>query len=93
MQTCRNLVKVFQCLLILGENAGEASLRRAEGLVVSAEQFQGFLDRHRLPCLVPEDNSAMKDSSPVHFRRGRCAGMFCLSVHRLTQTTRRIQKS
>ncbi|EPQ08443.1 Radical S-adenosyl methionine domain-containing protein 2 [Myotis brandtii] len=55
--------KVFQCLLIDGENAGEGALREAERFVISKEEFQGFLDRHRgVPCLVPECNDKMKDS-------------------------------
>uniref|UniRef100_A0A1I8IYD6 Cyclic nucleotide-binding domain-containing protein n=1 Tax=Macrostomum lignano TaxID=282301 RepID=A0A1I8IYD6_9PLAT len=45
--------KVFQCLLIGGENCGEDSLRHAETFVVTDEQFRSFLDRHsRVECLV-----------------------------------------
>lgn len=52
-----SLNKVFQCLLIDGENAGEDSLREAERFVISNQQFQGFLDRHSsVKCLVPESN-------------------------------------
>ncbi|CAE7235272.1 Rsad2 [Symbiodinium sp. CCMP2592] len=55
--------KVFQCLLLEGENAGEEALRNARRLTVSSEAFQGFLDRHsQIDCLVPEDNEKMKDS-------------------------------
>ncbi|CAE7312186.1 Rsad2 [Symbiodinium microadriaticum] len=55
--------KVFQCLLLEGENAGEEALRNARRLTVSSEEFQGFLDRHsQIDCLVPEDNEKMKDS-------------------------------
>nr|XP_036286197.1 radical S-adenosyl methionine domain-containing protein 2 [Pipistrellus kuhlii] len=55
--------KVFQCLLIEGENVGASALREAERFVISEEEFQAFLDRHRgLPCLVPESNAKMKDS-------------------------------
>ncbi|KAA0711318.1 Radical S-adenosyl methionine domain-containing protein 2 [Triplophysa tibetana] len=55
--------KVFQCLLIEGENAGENSLREAEKFVISDQQFQDFLDRHKsIKCLVPESNQKMKDS-------------------------------
>ncbi|XP_054584312.1 S-adenosylmethionine-dependent nucleotide dehydratase RSAD2 [Eptesicus fuscus] len=55
--------KVFQCLLIEGENVGDSALREAERFVISEEEFQGFLDRHRgVPCLVPESNDKMKDS-------------------------------
>ncbi|XP_037007706.1 radical S-adenosyl methionine domain-containing protein 2 [Artibeus jamaicensis] len=55
--------KVFQCLLIEGENVGEGALREAEKFVITEEEFQGFLDRHRdVSCLVPECNDKMKDS-------------------------------
>ncbi|NP_001290633.1 radical S-adenosyl methionine domain-containing protein 2 precursor [Esox lucius] len=55
--------KVFQCLLIDGENAGEDSLREAERFVISEEQFQEFLERHSsISCLVPESNQKMRDS-------------------------------
>lgn len=48
-----------------GENTGKdtGSLRDARGLVITDEQFQAFLDRHKhQPSLVPESNEAMKDS-------------------------------
>lgn len=55
--------KVFQCLLIDGENAGEAALREAERFVVGEQQFQEFLERHRdVACLVPESNEKMRNS-------------------------------
>ncbi|XP_059375198.1 S-adenosylmethionine-dependent nucleotide dehydratase RSAD2 [Carassius carassius] len=55
--------KVFQCLLIEGENAGENSLREAEKFIISDQQFQDFLDRHQsVKCLVPESNQKMRDS-------------------------------
>ncbi|XP_036904566.1 radical S-adenosyl methionine domain-containing protein 2 [Sturnira hondurensis] len=55
--------KVFQCLLIEGENVGEGALREAEKFVISNEEFQEFLDRHQeVSCLVPECNDKMKDS-------------------------------
>ncbi|XP_053701681.1 radical S-adenosyl methionine domain-containing protein 2 [Synchiropus splendidus] len=55
--------KVFQCLLIDGENAGEEALREAETFVVSDQQFQEFLDRHKsVACLVPESNEKMRNS-------------------------------
>ncbi|XP_064080498.1 LOW QUALITY PROTEIN: S-adenosylmethionine-dependent nucleotide dehydratase RSAD2-like [Macrobrachium nipponense] len=55
--------KVFQCLLIDGENAGEEAIRHAEEFVISDEEFQTFLDRHKeVPCLVPESNEAMRYS-------------------------------
>ncbi|XP_051880713.1 radical S-adenosyl methionine domain-containing protein 2 isoform X2 [Pristis pectinata] len=55
--------KVFQCLLIDGENAGEQALRHAETFIISNEDFQRFLDRHKdIKCLVPESNEKMRDS-------------------------------
>ncbi|XP_036398484.1 radical S-adenosyl methionine domain-containing protein 2 [Megalops cyprinoides] len=55
--------KVFQCLVIEGENAGENALREAERFVISDQQFRDFLDRHSdIGCLVPESNQKMRDS-------------------------------
>jgi len=57
--------KVFQVLLLDGENTGAESnsLRDGRDLVITKEQFQAFLDRHKgQKSLVPEDNEAMKDS-------------------------------
>ncbi|KAG7328212.1 hypothetical protein KOW79_008156 [Hemibagrus wyckioides] len=55
--------KVFQCLLIEGENTGENSLREAEKFLITDQEFQDFLDRHQsIKCLVPESNQKMKDS-------------------------------
>ncbi|THV03346.1 radical SAM enzyme [Dendrothele bispora CBS 962.96] len=57
--------KVFQCLLLDGENTGAetGSLRDARRLLITSEQFQAFLDYHKeLDCLIPESNEAMKDS-------------------------------
>ncbi|KAF8752304.1 Radical SAM superfamily [Rhizoctonia solani] len=48
-----------------GENNGveNGALRDARNLLITRDQFQSFLDRHReQKCLVPEDNDAMKDS-------------------------------
>jgi radical S-adenosyl methionine domain-containing protein 2 len=58
-------VQVFQVLLLDGENTGDKSnsLRDGRDLVITDEQFQAFLDRHKAQkSLVPEDNEAMKDS-------------------------------
>ncbi|CAE6449169.1 unnamed protein product [Rhizoctonia solani] len=57
--------KVFQVLLLEGENDGaeNGALRDARDLLITKNQFQSFLDRHKeQTCLVPEDNDAMKDS-------------------------------
>lgn len=55
--------KVFQCLLIDGENAGESALREAQTFVISEQDFQNFLQRHSsVSCLVPESNEKMRNS-------------------------------
>ncbi|KAG8686134.1 Radical S-adenosyl methionine domain-containing protein 2 [Ceratobasidium sp. 423] len=57
--------KVFQVLLLEGENDGaeNGALRDARDLLITKDQFQSFLTRHKeQKCLVPEDNEAMKDS-------------------------------
>ncbi|XP_016662105.1 radical S-adenosyl methionine domain-containing protein 2-like [Acyrthosiphon pisum] len=55
--------KVFQCLLLEGENAGEGALRNAARFYVTDEEFNGFLRRHaEVQMLVPENNDAMRDS-------------------------------
>ncbi|KAL4222554.1 Radical S-adenosyl methionine domain-containing protein 2 [Mactra antiquata] len=55
--------KVFQCLLIAGENAGADALRNAETFVITDEEFQDFLIRHEsIRCLVPESNQKMQNS-------------------------------
>ncbi|XP_056420102.1 S-adenosylmethionine-dependent nucleotide dehydratase RSAD2 isoform X2 [Hyla sarda] len=55
--------KVFQCLIIDGENSGEEALRQAETFVITDDEFKGFLDRHKdIKCLVPESNQQMRDS-------------------------------
>ncbi|XP_040204583.1 radical S-adenosyl methionine domain-containing protein 2 [Rana temporaria] len=55
--------KVFQCLIIDGENCGDDALRQAETFVISDEEFRGFLDHHKnIKCLVPESNQQMRDS-------------------------------
>nr|XP_004656942.1 radical S-adenosyl methionine domain-containing protein 2 [Jaculus jaculus] len=55
--------KVFQCLLIEGENCGEDALREAERFVISDKEFEAFLERHKgVSCMVPESNQKMKDS-------------------------------
>ncbi|KAF9467773.1 hypothetical protein BDZ94DRAFT_1247665 [Collybia nuda] len=57
--------KVFQVLLLGGENAGgdTGSIRDARHLTISDDEFKTFLDRHQgQTSLVPESNEAMKDS-------------------------------
>lgn len=55
--------KVFQCLLLDGENAGEDALRDARRFCVTDKEFEGFLGRHAgVQTLVPESNNTMRDS-------------------------------
>eukprot|EP00918_Siedleckia_nematoides_P078933 GHVU01172814.1.p1 GENE.GHVU01172814.1~~GHVU01172814.1.p1 ORF type:complete len:156 (+),score=27.44 GHVU01172814.1:49-468(+) len=55
--------KVFQVLLIEGENTGGDCLRDARDLVISTEQFDEFVSRHKgVEQMVHEHNSEMKDS-------------------------------
>lgn len=54
--------KVFQVLLLEGENTGPGALRNADDLVVSNEEFQRFLERHKAHNPVAEDNDAMENS-------------------------------
>ncbi|XP_028393239.1 radical S-adenosyl methionine domain-containing protein 2-like isoform X2 [Dendronephthya gigantea] len=55
--------KVFQCLLIGGENVGEEALKNAKEFVISDEEFQSFISRHaNVKCLVPESNEKMRNS-------------------------------
>lgn len=55
--------KVFQCLLLEGENTGAEALRQAEDFYVTEEQFKDFLQRHRhIPFLVAESNVKMQNS-------------------------------
>ena len=53
--------KVFQCLLIEGENVGDDALRNAETFVINKEKFKYFIKRHScIKEMVPEDNDTMR---------------------------------
>jgi len=55
--------KVFQCLIVTGENDNEQRKRDARSFLVSDEQWKAFCDRHKhLKCFVPESNEVMKGS-------------------------------
>ncbi|TDZ62047.1 Radical S-adenosyl methionine domain-containing protein 2 [Colletotrichum trifolii] len=55
--------KVFQCLIVEGENEDETRKRDARSFLISEEQWQTFCERHKhLPCYVPEDNQTMAGS-------------------------------
>jgi radical S-adenosyl methionine domain-containing protein 2 len=55
--------KVFQCLIITGENDNDQRKRDARLFLVSDEQWKAFCDRHKqLKCFVPESNEMMRGS-------------------------------
>ena len=55
--------KVFQCLIVAGENDDETRKRDARGFLITDEQWQTFCRRHEhLDCYVPEDNQTMAGS-------------------------------
>ncbi|CAG8972333.1 hypothetical protein HYALB_00001736 [Hymenoscyphus albidus] len=55
--------KVFQCLIVTGENDNEERKRDARLFLVSQQQWQTFCDRHKhLECFVPESNDMMTGS-------------------------------
>lgn len=60
--------KVFQALLLDGENIGEnATSRDARGLTISDDAFQAYIERHLADpmvakVIVPESNVQMRDS-------------------------------
>ena len=55
--------KVFQCLIVAGENDNETRKRDARKFLVTDEQWRTFCDRHKhLDCYVPEDNEVMASS-------------------------------
>ncbi|XP_050304509.1 radical S-adenosyl methionine domain-containing protein 2-like [Anthonomus grandis grandis] len=55
--------KVFQCLLLEGENAGPDALKNAEKFYIDDATFESFIQRHKsLECIVPESNKKMQNS-------------------------------
>ncbi|CAI6333932.1 unnamed protein product [Periconia digitata] len=55
--------KVFQCLIVEGENEDETRVRDARRFLVTDEQWQTFCERHKhLECYIPEDNETMANS-------------------------------
>lgn len=59
--------KVFQCLLIEGENWGEnciseKKLRNAQSMVVSDEDFNNYVQRNQCAIIVPENNTITRNS-------------------------------
>lgn len=61
--------KVFQVLRVVGQNDGEV-----EPLLITREQFEAFLVRHRALRPVAEDNDAMTDSYAMIDPLGRFYG-------------------
>ena len=61
--------KVFQVLRVVGENDGDV-----EPLLITREQFQAFVERHREFVPVAEDNDAMTDSYAMIDPLGRFYG-------------------
>ena len=54
--------KVFQCLLLEGENWGEGAKKNVMPFLIDDEKFQSFIDRHKDLNPVAEDNDTMRDS-------------------------------
>ena len=54
--------KVFQCLLIDGENIGDTAIKDARKMVVSNNEFNTFIENNKINCLVPENNNTMRNS-------------------------------
>lgn len=55
--------KVFQCLLLEGENVGADALRDAERFYINDQLFETFLATHKdITTLVPESNAKMQNS-------------------------------
>jgi radical S-adenosyl methionine domain-containing protein 2 len=57
--------KVFQVLLLQGENSGaNGDLKDVQNLLITHDMFQSFVDRHSaaFPQLVAEPKNLMKDS-------------------------------
>jgi radical S-adenosyl methionine domain-containing protein 2 len=55
--------KVFQCLIVEGENEDETRERDARKFLVTEEQWQTFCQKHKhLDCYIPEDNNTMASS-------------------------------
>jgi radical S-adenosyl methionine domain-containing protein 2 len=55
--------KVFQCLIVAGENDNEQRKRDACSFLVSNEQWKAFYEGHKhLKYFVPESNEIMRES-------------------------------
>ena len=76
--------KVFQVLRVEGENDGDV-----EDLLITAEQFDSFVERHRHLDPVVEDNAAMTDSYAMIDPSGRFYGN-TNGVHRVSEPILRV---
>ena len=54
--------KVFQCLLLEGENWGENAEKDVIPFLIDDEKFRAFVDRHITQNPIAEDNDTMRDS-------------------------------
>ena len=55
--------KVFQVLMVKGENDGGDKLRDVTEFQISNEEFKQFIERHKeIKCMVDEANENMKSS-------------------------------
>jgi radical S-adenosyl methionine domain-containing protein 2 len=55
--------KVFQVLMVRGENEDSSKLRDVTKFQISKEEFQQFVERHKeIKCMIPESNDTMKSS-------------------------------
>ncbi|KAH7135523.1 hypothetical protein B0J11DRAFT_611447 [Dendryphion nanum] len=55
--------KVFQCLIVAGENEDETRKRDARKFLITDEQWNAFCNRHRrLECYILKDNKSMAGS-------------------------------
>ena len=55
--------KCFQVLMVKGENEDSTKLRDVTKFLISDEEFNNFIERHKkIECLVKESNKVMKSS-------------------------------
>ena len=55
--------KVFQVLMVKGENEDSTKLRDVTKFLITNEEFNQFVERHKeIKCMVPESNETMKSS-------------------------------
>lgn len=83
--------KIFQVLPLDGENTGEGALRDVSPLLITSDQYQAYVERHRQRLTNPsimkvEDNSTMRDSYYIIDEQGRLLD----TTHGAKQPTRSI---